>query len=174
MVPLLASFWASTPDCPESDVVHRTELTVLLLDVCGGQIDVLPSHFERCMPEYPLQAEGIPAIDQVPHAKSVAAGMWVEFWNARQFPYPLKHFPNRIMGDGESVHSQINAVLILRIYRIASLLGKIIGQRFLCLEAHGNLALLVALSEDRHFANGKIDIGQLQIDEFAKPDAGIQ
>ena len=128
MVTVTTSLGTPAPVRLKSQIIHGAETAMLFPDVSGGQIDVLAGHFQRCVAEDPLQAEGIPAIYQVPDAESMSAGVGVQLWHAGKFLHPLKHFLDRPMGDGKAIHGQKNAVFILWIGRIGTLLGQIIEQ----------------------------------------------
>lgn len=174
MIPVTTSLGSPTTVCSKSQIVHWAETAMLFLDISGCQIDVLARHFQRRVTKDSLQAEGISAIYQVPYAESMPAGVGMQIRHVGKFLYPLKHFLDRSMSDGNSVYCQINAILVLWICRIGTLLGKIIEQGFLRLKTEGHFALLAALSENCHFADRKIDLGQRQIHQLVEPDAGIQ
>ena len=146
-----------------------------LLDVGISQLAVPAGHFQVRMPQQPLQGEHIAAVSQEGDGSRVAQRVRRASDPRKSgFPaFPSHDFLHPPPGQRPAVVRQEKKIAFGPGRHSAAVVD-IVPEQALHLLADGNQALLVAFTQDFQHAVIKLQIGELQSEEFGDPQPGIE
>jgi hypothetical protein len=156
------------------NVVCRRVLALLLLGVLIGEVGVDLHHFQRLMPQMPLEREELAPFEQEASGISVAAGVRAHpLVSDATLPYETaEEQVNRLVGERAATIGQDERLVVL-LWLPAPVI-QVAAQIVVATLAQEELPLLGALAHDEDRAAPAIQISEADATEFFRAHAGVE